>query len=344
MRDVFLSIVIPVYNSAAYLPQCLDSILSSGVADMEIILSDDGSTDGSSLICERYSGRHPFVRWIRQENRGPSAARNAGLDSACGKYIAFFDSDDYVDGAAFFQTVDKLKNAVDRAEAAAPEIWISDFHRVADNGTVLDHVYQINSDEPVIGRDYFSSYLSAKDCIWNVWRYIFLKRFLSDNALLFCEGYNIAEDLEFVVNAIKLCRQPAFCHIPYYNYRVNYGTTLTRSYSSKRVLQLMVMLERARSHLKNDDLSSLINSKLAREYILNLTLMYEVPVSERQVSLQYLKAAKRLSSGAAGVYSVVSKLIDILGIPAIAAVLLVMKRLKRYVRKLKTQRFFKSKW
>lgn len=93
---MFLSIVIPVYNVEATLARCLDSIIAQDVDDMEMILVDDGSTDGSPAIADEYARRYACVSLIRQENGGLSAARNTGIDKATGDYITFVDSDDYL--------------------------------------------------------------------------------------------------------------------------------------------------------------------------------------------------------------------------------------------------------
>ncbi|MCR5809446.1 MAG: glycosyltransferase [Clostridiales bacterium] len=90
------SVIIPVYNAEKTLRRCVDSVLGQESADIEIILVNDGSTDGSGSICEEYSRMAPSVRYISQKNGGVSAARNAGLDAAQGEYILFVDSDDHL--------------------------------------------------------------------------------------------------------------------------------------------------------------------------------------------------------------------------------------------------------
>lgn len=91
-----ISIIIPVYNVEQYLPRCIDSILAQTFTNFELILIDDGSTDSSGKICDKYSEKDSRVKVIHKENGGLSSARNVGLGNAAGKYISFIDSDDYV--------------------------------------------------------------------------------------------------------------------------------------------------------------------------------------------------------------------------------------------------------
>lgn len=92
-----VSIIVPVYNVEPYLDQCLASIVAQTYTDIEVIVVDDGSTDGGGAVCDGWAGKDRRFHVIHQQNRGLSAARNAGLDIARGEYIQFVDSDDYVD-------------------------------------------------------------------------------------------------------------------------------------------------------------------------------------------------------------------------------------------------------
>lgn len=331
--NCFLTIIIPIFNCCDKLPENMERLLRVEAKDIEILLIDDGSTDGSTELCRYYAAYYPIVHVCHQPNSGPAAARNRGMQLARGKYVTFADADDYIDPEAFGKSLELLR----RIEA---DIWATDFCRVADNGCVLDRVYQIAPKaEPIIGRGYLSSFLAAKDCVWNIWRYIFSRAFIETNNLRFSEGYSIAEDLEFVVRALRLCERPAFFHEPYYSYRVNYGESLTRRYTAEHVRQLIRMLRSAALYLNTDEPSRLIRAKLAREYILNLSLMYEVPKTERAAALKELEAARLLMDGASGAYAAAAAGIKLLGIPASAALLLAMKRVKRLKRKIKTRRF-----
>lgn len=92
-----ISVIVPIYNTKEYLERCINSLLAQTFRDMEILLVDDGSTDGSGGLCDSFAARDLRIRVFHQENGGSSAARNLGLANARGDYIGFVDSDDYVD-------------------------------------------------------------------------------------------------------------------------------------------------------------------------------------------------------------------------------------------------------
>ena len=102
------SVIIPVYNIADYLPQCIDSVLAQDFQDYEIILVDDGSTDGSSEICDKYVLEYEQIKVIHKENTGPSDARNIGIKNAIGDYIIFLDGDDFWQGNTIFFDLSKI--------------------------------------------------------------------------------------------------------------------------------------------------------------------------------------------------------------------------------------------
>lgn len=96
-----ISIIVPVYKAEKYLADCVGSILNQSYQNLEVILVDDGSPDSCPTICDRFAEKDSRVRVIHKQNSGVSAARNAGLDAATGDYIAFVDSDDYIDASMY---------------------------------------------------------------------------------------------------------------------------------------------------------------------------------------------------------------------------------------------------
>jgi len=111
LKSLLLSVIIPVYNVAPYLEQCLDSVINQTYQNLEIICINDGSTDNSLEILERYKKKDKRIKVFSTENRGLSSARNLGLDSATGELVAFVDSDDFLYLDAYEKAVNEfLKN------------------------------------------------------------------------------------------------------------------------------------------------------------------------------------------------------------------------------------------
>ena len=100
-RDTRISVIVPVYNVEEYLSRCVDSILAQTHSNLEVILVDDGAKDASGVICDGYAAKDPRVKVIHKKNGGLSSARNRGLEAAGGEYIAFVDSDDWIEPDAY---------------------------------------------------------------------------------------------------------------------------------------------------------------------------------------------------------------------------------------------------
>lgn len=123
---MLISVVIPVYNTKDYLRQCVESVLESDTADCEILLVDDGSTDGESpALCDKLAEEYPAVRVIHQQNKGLGGARNTGIAESKGEYLFFVDSDDTVVAGA----LDVLKTELARTKAE-----VLSFDLYSDNG------------------------------------------------------------------------------------------------------------------------------------------------------------------------------------------------------------------
>lgn len=127
-----VSIIVPIYNVEKYLLRCVNSILGQTYTDFELILVDDGSKDKSGVMCDGLKSQDDRIKVIHQKNKGLSGARNSGLDAAKGEYVAFIDSDDWVDNGY-------IKYMVETAETYCCDIVSSPFE--------ITHEYKINSNE-----------------------------------------------------------------------------------------------------------------------------------------------------------------------------------------------------
>lgn len=121
-----ISVIVPVYNVASYLPQCLESILNQDYEDLQVLLIDDGSTDDSGAICDRFAVQDSRIQVIHQKNGGAASAKNAGLRAASGKYLSFVDSDDYLEPDVYGFLVKTLEEAqADAVQGAFQEVYRS---------------------------------------------------------------------------------------------------------------------------------------------------------------------------------------------------------------------------
>ena len=111
--DVRISVIIPIYNAEAHLSACLDSVLAQLRPDMEVILVDDGSTDGSARICARCAAAHAQFRYLRRENAGPAAARNFGIRQARGEFLMFVDADDLLSPSLTEELLARMDDGTD---------------------------------------------------------------------------------------------------------------------------------------------------------------------------------------------------------------------------------------
>ena len=113
-----LSVIVPMYNVEAYLPQCLDSLADQTLTDMEVLLVDDGATDGTSKIAQEYAEKYSNFRYFRKENGGLSDARNYAIPFATGELLAFLDSDDWVEPTLY----EKMVSAIGDADVCVTDI------------------------------------------------------------------------------------------------------------------------------------------------------------------------------------------------------------------------------
>ena len=104
MWDPLISVIVPVYNIEKYLERCVNSIREQTYTNLEILLVDDGSTDSSGTICDKFAEEDNRVRVFHKENGGSSSARNLGIAEAKGEYLGFVDSDDYISANTYSQT------------------------------------------------------------------------------------------------------------------------------------------------------------------------------------------------------------------------------------------------
>ena len=226
--DKKLTFVIPVYNVEAYLPQCLDSILSQTTNRCELVLVDDGSADRSGEICDRYRQEYPDIKVIHKPNGGLASARNAGMAQAEGEYIAFVDSDDYIEQG----TVSRLLCWID-AEPA--DVCFLELAKVDPDGSsepmgerMIRSEIQNKPREQVLsflaGRPKFPGSACGK---------LLRRTFLEENGLRFPDDRRLSEDLIFCLNVYLAAESFDYLDFPYYCYRQSRTGSITNTVTAK---------------------------------------------------------------------------------------------------------------
>ena len=216
-----ISVIVPVYNVAQYLPQCLDSILSQDYGDLEVILIDDGSTDPSGEICDQYATRDSRVQVIHQKNGGAAAAKNAGLRLATGEYLTFVDSDDYLEPGAYgFLMKTLLETGSDAVQGSFREIY----RNRAEEQRI--------SEETLEGYDYLLRFPKDFSCalLWNK----LYRRVLFDG-VFFEEGHKI-DDEYFTYQGFLRPRKVVRADRIVYNYRKRASSVMSSPQSAERLV------------------------------------------------------------------------------------------------------------
>ncbi|MCD8295245.1 MAG: glycosyltransferase [Clostridia bacterium] len=203
MEKPEISVIVPVFNAGKYLQECVESVISQSFSKWELLLIDDGSTDGSGAVCDEYAERDQRIRVFHKENGGVSTARNLGLDNAQGEWISFLDADDYF-------PKDALKALHGKAAAGADMVIGTMLH--LDNGQLLyrDDMPSGRSDKVLQS----VTRLSSCGCL-------FKTQIINDHSLRFIEGMAHAEDCVFTGYYASYSRTMEVVQAPVYIYRMN---------------------------------------------------------------------------------------------------------------------------
>ncbi len=208
-----LSLVVPVYNVAAYLPRCLESLAALTPPADEIVVVDDGSTDECPAILAAWADKLPQMRVIRQENGGLSAARNTGLAHAKGKWLAFVDSDDFVDPEAYGRLMEMAE-----ADDLDMALMNAEYHYEGRRPDAP--IYPEVPASPVIsGAQWLKERLAQGRLLHMVWMHLYRRSFIEEHGLRFVPRL-IHEDVIWTTRALLLAQRVRYDPRPGYHYRI----------------------------------------------------------------------------------------------------------------------------
>lgn len=254
-----ISVIVPVYNTCTELPRCIESICNQTYKDLEIIMIDDGSTDGSEVIVDKYGNLDKRIKVIHQPNSGESNARNRGLSEASGAYITFVDCDDWIDN-------DMYETMVREAEDNDLDIMAVSWYK--DSGAASTPIKNhLNTERGVFDRDKLLHYIYMRDSyrgLAYMWNKLYKRDILElpDGSLKkFDDSLKLGGDVLYVAKAAIDSNRNKYIDKAYYHYN-------QRAESGVHTLSVLKMKDWIRAYeLTIDELLSASVPELTISYV-----------------------------------------------------------------------------
>ena len=264
-----VSIVLPIYNVEKYLDRCINSVVQQTYKNLEIILVDDGSLDSCSQLCDEWEKKDARIRVIHKINAGLGMARNTGLSYATGKYICFFDSDDYIRN-------DTIERALNAAMSYNSELVIFGYYDVANDGKIVASYVPVSDTVVYTGSEIQNSLLiealSRKKLNINMsaWSAMYSLDLIKKAKWGFVsEREIISEDVYSLLGLYKELNNVTVLNECFYYYCEN-GGSLTRKYAPERMKRIHHFYEQTLEYSKRLGYNEGIQQAISYPYIANI--------------------------------------------------------------------------
>lgn len=265
MKEQLISVIIPVYNVALYLDECLKTVCGQTYHNIEIILIDDGSTDGSAQICDEWKKRDSRILVVHKDNEGASVARNVGLQMAKGDYISFVDADDWIEKSMY-------EEMYKRAKIYDADIVISEKaeDRKKEDNIVFSGVEA--SKEIMTGK---------RPLLVHTWNKLFCRELIQN--IRFAPEIIIGEDLLFVAEAVLNAKKCIWINERLYHYRERTGSAMRSSWSLKKTMSdIEVRYRRTELYKNNEMLKNASRKELLKHILVQYFLCSMREYSEKE--------------------------------------------------------------
>ncbi|MCH5166331.1 MAG: glycosyltransferase [Erysipelotrichales bacterium] len=264
-----ITVIIPVYNVEKYLEKCVNSVLVQTYKDLEIILVDDGSTDSSSLLCDKLKSKDNRIKVIHKKNQGLGLARNSGLKVASGQYVTFVDSDDFIDQDLVLNLLSAInKNGIDTA--------IGGFKRIEENDKIVREEHYVA--ELYTGENVLKSLLprllgsapeksdSLRPSVWNC---LYSMDIIKKHKILFpSERDYISEDIIFDLHYYQYAKGVQVLDNISYNYRIN-DNSLTRKYKKDGYYLFKKLYKKELEIVEKYNILEYTKNRITRQFFVN---------------------------------------------------------------------------
>lgn len=260
-----ITVVVSVYNMEKYLKRAIDSLLNQTYKNYEIILVDDGSTDGSGAICDEYAMKNELIRVIHKDNGGLSSARNAGMDQAMGKYVIFPDPDDWVE-QNYLQLLNELQHKHNTA------LVISGHYVDSDK---ISHIHNKMGKERILSRDEaLELVLRPHGFCGFAWNKLYNIELIRKYNLRFGLEYGMAQDLYFAFEYLLRCKTVVYNPTPTYHYFQHEGGVTNSKLTKRKISGLLTFQNLKKLALKEAPFVADIVSGTIANLCMTFTYIY----------------------------------------------------------------------
>ena len=276
-KNFLISVIVPAYNIAEYLPRCLDSILNQTYSNLEVIVISDGSTDNTNEIIKEYANIDSRIVPVFKENTGVSDTRNKGLEMAKGGYIGFVDGDDFIEPNMYELLLkNAIENDADISHCGYQMVFPSRVDYYYNTGKIIK-LDRNNGLIELIKANYFEPSICNK---------IYKKEILQNISL----NINLIEneDLLFNVQAFMNCNKSIYEDKPLYHYILRKNSACTSSFNIKKTDNQILVLEIIDNFLKESVFKNIISKRYIEVLVNNyrITCMESVPKEEYRQKLK----------------------------------------------------------
>lgn len=278
------SVIVPCYNVEQYLDECVESILNQEYKDFELLLIDDGSTDGTSRLCDVWGSKNEKVRVFHKPNGGLSEARNYGIDRSKGDYLIFIDSDDFIRAGSFSAIESRMENE--------PEIIITRLVEYYDASNVNERDSSMADD--------IAPYPSMEDAVkwevcktYNLWpaqKLILSRKFVNNNKLRFKKGF-LHEDIDWTAHILLVGNNYAVCTFPWYYHRMKRSGSITNTIKAKSITDVIIMTKELTLLCENSGhpYREQLEDRIVETLFISINRYGNLKTEDKQIVVEYLK-------------------------------------------------------
>ena len=302
-KEYDVSVIIPIYNSEEYIEQGIQSVLNQSNIEVELILVNDGSTDGSAGIIDEYAKKYDSVKAIHQENAGVGAARNRGIREATGEYIAYLDSDD-------FYEPEVLPKLIEKCREQELDVLFATYMNFFEDEIAAEKWHKNRTEEvmrrgdytavPVTGIELMRQFKSQKEYNVNVFAQVANRDFLRRNNILFPEDI-VFEDAPYTFAVLLHAKRAIACKEVLAQRRIRDNSlehrppTVERCYGAFKGIEPMIQrIEQAMNDVSEEEDGSVVSHELSRRYLFASKAFRQLPEVEQEEFLKRLSPVEEI--------------------------------------------------